>query len=267
MKITWSKTMGIEKLFEGNDLSPELTAQISGIFESEVSSRVESEVLARTAAIEEKLKEENASVLESMREEIKSELESTLVESNKTVLEEKAKEMATTFTSFCDYVAEQWMKDNVLAVESGVKVELAESLFKGIQSVLSENNIELDVDAQKQIEEAQAKVDSLSEKVTGLVAELDARKHELLEAEKAIVVTTASRELAMTQVEKLVEMASAIKTTDLQEFKVTVEGLVESLSESQPPAPSIMEGTTNTGSDIDSDVSRYAQFLGKNKVV
>ena len=108
----------VDALFNGESLSEEFRAKATLIFESAVSSRVES--------ILEQVMEQNDAVLSEAYEEIKNQLTEQV-------------------DKYLNYVVEQWMTDNQVAIETGLRAELAEDFISGLRALFQEHYIEIQI--------------------------------------------------------------------------------------------------------------------------
>ena len=111
----------IQAMFEGVDLSEEFKSKVTLVFEAAVheaaTAKAEVVIAEKTEALEVEMKESVDTAVEKIVENL---------------------------DSYLDYVVEEWMKENELAIETGVKVEMAESLMTGLKGLFEEHNIEVD---------------------------------------------------------------------------------------------------------------------------
>jgi Mg/Co/Ni transporter MgtE len=108
-------------MFEGMDLSEEFKNKVTLVFEAAVNE-------AATTKANAMAEEYAAKVDQEMQESVDSTV-NTIIEN---------------LDSYLDYVVEEWMKENELAIEAGIKVEMAESLMNGLKELFEEHNIEVD---------------------------------------------------------------------------------------------------------------------------
>ncbi len=223
--------------------SPEAAFDYSG----ELNALVESE-----ATLSEEFKEKTAIIFESaMKAKLAEEIE-TLEENYATEL---AEEVATTkadlvekVDGYLNYVVEQWMEDNAIAVQTGLRTEIAETFMNKLKDVFTESYIEVP-DSKVDL------VDELSEQVEELEEALNARTEEALEQAKAIegferqaVVAEASKDLVDTQAEKLAGLVESIDFDDVETFAKKVA----TIKEAHFAAPAV-ESTIAEETDIDSE--------------
>jgi hypothetical protein len=108
-------------LFEGMDLTEDFKNKVSLVFESAVHEAVTSKIDEITESLEEKF-------------------ENDLQES----VEEAMTDIVENLDNYLDYVVKEWMSENEVAIEAGIKVEMAESLMNSLKTVFYEHNIEID---------------------------------------------------------------------------------------------------------------------------
>jgi hypothetical protein len=195
----------IQAMFEGMDLSEEFTSKVTMVFEAAVN---EAATLKAGTIIA-----EQTEVLEAqMAESIESSID----------------EIVENLDSYLDYVVEEWMKENELAIESGIQVEMAESLMTGLKSLFEEHNIEVNdeiVDVVAGLEEhaedlRAAANDSINENVElkATIASLKADK----------VFSEMTEDLTITQRERLKVLSEKLDVQDIAEYSSDLETLRES---------------------------------------
>ena len=201
------------------DYSPDFSEDLNAIMESEATLSDEFKEKTATifeAAIKPKLSDEIDRLEEKYNEELEAEITST-----KEGLVEKV-------DSYLNYVVEQWLEDNKLAVQNGLRTEIAENFMNSLKDLFTESYIEVP-------ESKVDLVDDLAEQVEELETQLNTstanaiemtEKLEILQREK--VITEASRDLADTQVEKLKTLVAEVEFNDEESFAKKVATVKES---------------------------------------
>ena len=130
--------------------------------------------------------------------------------------------------SYLDYVVEEWMKENELAIETGVKVEMAESLMNGLKGLFEEHNIDVS-------EETVDIVAALEEEVEELKTTANESINENVELHKQISALKAEKvfdemteDLTITQRERLKVLSEKLNVSDISEYKTDLNTLKES---------------------------------------
>jgi hypothetical protein len=185
----------IQQIIEGMDLSEEFKSKISVVFEAAVNESVK----ARVQKIEEELNEK---------------LETELAEA----VESKVTEIVDNLDSYLDYVVNEWMTENEVAIEAGIKVEMAESLMDGLKDLFTEHNIEIDdekFDIVKDLEEELAESNDRANEVVNENIELT---KEIASLKCAKVFEESTSDLTVTQKERLRTLAETLDTSDIDGY-------------------------------------------------
>jgi len=177
----------VASLFEGEELSEEFKEKVSVVFEAAVNERVASKVA-------------------DLAEELTEQLESQLQES----VETRVEEIIENLDKYLDYVVNEWMEDNQIAIEAGIKVEMAESFMTGLKELFEQHNVEVS-------EETYDVVASLEEEVS----ELRGKSNELVNAN----IELQSKIDAAAAEKVFEEIAEGLNVTQEERFKVLAEGL------------------------------------------
>jgi hypothetical protein len=250
-KATVTKTFNMEEvdvgedvaaLVEGEELSEEFKAKAATIFEAAVVTRVKAEIAKIQEQYDAQLVEEFAQIKEELVEKV---------------------------DGYLGYITEQWMKQNELALESGIKAELAESFIDGIKRVFEEHYV--DVPAEKY-----DVLGSLEEQVTELQSKLNETVESNIEMSKQIavmqkegIITELSDGLTVTESEKFHTLASEIVCEDVDSYTKKLQTIRESYFKSAPATAgkSVVESDEPAGSEemINESVAHYAQAIAKFK--
>lgn len=211
----------VAAIFEGMDLSEDFKAKAKMVFEAAVNEAVS----AKTAEITERLEEE---------------FEVKLTES----VNEAMEEIVENLDSYLDYIVSEWMEENAVAIESGIKVEMAESLMKGLKTLFAEHNIEIDeetVDVVSALEEQVAELEETANEVINENIEL-AKTIAALRADQ--VFNEISEGLTVSQKERLRVLSEKLDVNDLDEYASDLSTLKESFFKKKGTTAVIAEETT-----------------------
>ena len=221
-----------------------------GDFSDDLNALVESE-----ATLSEEFKAKTAVIFEAA---VKSKLSEEIDRLETEYAEQLAEEVSTTkadlvekVDSYLNYVVEQWMEDNKVAIQTGLRTEIAEGFMSKLKDVFVESYIEVpeskvdlvdelaeaNVDLEAQINEATAKSLSLAE-------ELESYK-------RAAVIREASKDLAETQVEKLTSLAENVDFENEKSFTQKVATLKESYFGAKKTAESVVEDADDTSDEVE----------------
>ena len=219
-------------------LSDGFRGKASAIFEAVLTSKLSEEV--------ERLEAEYAQNLE---EEV-SEVHTSLVEK---------------VDSYLNYVVEGWMKENELAVEQGLRTEIAEEFMTSLQGVFKEHYIEVPEGKDDLVDELNEQVTELEDTLNKTTDE-NIKLHEAVQLhEKAQVVREQSSGLAETEAEKLASLVEDIEFDNVENFEVKVKTVKESYfnsgtEESVDEVDSLL-GAGEVDSDLPDTMDRYTQAI------
>ncbi len=194
-------TEDVDALVAGEELTEEFRVKAATIFEAAVTSRVNEESKALTEAFESTLTEE--------------------VEKIKTELAEKVDD-------YLSYAAEQWIKENSLAVEHGIKTEMAESFFNGLKGLFVEHNFDVPEDKYNLLDGMAGELDDMEKKLNEQIDSNVSLNKRIGEFVKMEIVNECAAGLAETQKEKLASLAEGVEFENEEDFKSKVETIKES---------------------------------------
>ena len=215
-------TEDVDALIAGEELSEEFRERAATIFEAAVTAKVNAEVAALQEAFESTLTEE--------------------VEKVKTDLSEKVDD-------YLSYAAKQWMEENALAVEHGIKNEMAESFFNGLKTLFIEHN--MTVPEEKF---------NLLDGMVGELDEMEAKLNEQIDANvqlnkrighytKMEIVNECAAGLAETQKEKLASLAEGVEFETEDDFRKKIETIKESYFTRKVVAETVTDPTEDNGGE------------------
>jgi len=229
----------VSALTEGEELSEEFKDKAATIFEAAVKSKIRSEV----ARIEMEKTQEVAEEINTMRDELTEKVD-----------------------AYMNYVVEEWMKENEIAIERGLKGEIAEDFISGLKSLFEEHYIDVPDEKYDILGSQSDKIDELEAKLNEQIektAELK-KSHDVLVRES--VFAEVASDLADTEVEKFKSLAEEVEFTDEDSFKVKLDQLKESYF---PKATTIAESvdSESDGSeafDTTGAMAAYMAAISKN---
>ena len=234
----------MDALVQGEDLSEEFKTKASTIFEAAVSAKVISEVNQRIDELETNYKKE---ITEAKEEHL-----STVTEK---------------VDGYLNYVVEEWMKENELAVEKGIRSELVEDFMTGLKNLFTEHYIDIPEEKVDLVDDLFEKVEELEQKLDESINTSVDIKKELAEYKKAETLREVSEDLADTEKEKLGKLAEGIDFEDKSQYTEKLEVIKENYFPKQQ-SETITEELENTEKeqpssepDIDPIMSKYASAL------
>ncbi len=234
----------IDAIFSGEDLSEEFKTKVGTVFEAAVIARA-------------------VNVVEEMEKEILSAAAQTIEEA-KAQIEEQV-------DSYLNYMVEQWMEENKLAVTSGLKMEIAEEFMADIKNVFEAHNINLPEEQLDVMEAMVSENEELKKKLNDVLHSNIELKKEVNEAKKNEIVTTVCEGLTATQAEKVKTLAEGVEFTTEREYseklKIIREQYFSSKVKTTAPTPVVESVDPAPASDESATVSplmeRYVRSIGK----
>ena len=181
----------IDALFSGETLSEEFKTKATTIFEAAVRSRVET--------IVEKIAVENEAIMESTVGELEA-------------------QMTDQVDEYLNYVVEQWMEENKLAVESGLRAEIAEDFINGLKNLFVEHYIEVPEDKVNLVDELAATVAKKDEELAEQAAKVAELSKALNESKATEVLRKICEGLSEVQVAKIKSLAESVQFTTEGEY-------------------------------------------------
>ena len=181
----------VDALFNGESLSEDFRVKATLIFESAVTSRVET--------ILEDVLADNDTVLEEAITEIKT-------------------EMADQVDSYLNYAVEQWMTENKVAIESGLRAELSEDFINGLKNLFAEHYVEIPDEKLDVAEELAARVVELEEAAAAQEAEKAALAEQLNAIKKDEAIRKVCEGLTEVQIGKMKSLAESVEFTAEGDF-------------------------------------------------
>jgi hypothetical protein len=190
----------IDALMNGEELSEDFRAKAETIFEAAVLSRVTAETVRIEEAYESKLLEEVESIKEGLVEKV---------------------------DGYLDYVVEQWVQENELALESGMKSEIMESFIEGMKSLFAEHYIDVPEEKFDILGDLQDKVEFLETKLDEQVANNVKMNKEVNEQKRIVSIEEIAHGLTDTDSEKFKALAGELAYDDEESFATKLQTIRE----------------------------------------
>jgi hypothetical protein len=158
-----------------------------------------------------------------IQEQIEAEYAGQLVEAIDAIKEELTEKV----DDYLNYVVEQWMDDNEIAIESGLRSEITEDFIAGLRNLFAENYINVPEDKVELVDELASKVEELEVKLNEEIEANIQYKKQLTEAIKVQLVNEVCEGLTATQVEKIKALAESVEFSTEEEFVEKLETIRE----------------------------------------
>ena len=183
------------------DLSEEFKDKAATIFEAAVKTRIQEQSAILEAQFEEKLASETETVKEAMVEKV---------------------------DSYLNYVVEEWMKENELAVERGIRTEIAEDFITGLKGLFKEHYIDVPEEKYNVLDDLTSQVKELESKLNEQIEKNVVLSKDANELQRASLVVSVSEDLADTEKEKFASMAENVEFDSAEKFAEKLETIKES---------------------------------------
>ena len=234
----------IEALFQGEELSEEFKSKAETIFEAAVKQKVEQEVA--------RIQEAYAETLDEQVQEITENLSSNV-------------------DDYLNYVVEQWVNENEVAIEAGLRTELTEDFITGLRQLFAENYIDIPEDKVSVVEELGTKVEELEKKLNEEIDRNVKLNKSLNESKRFEILVDACDGLTTTQTEKLKSLAEGVEFTTANEFTTKVKTLRENYFPATVNADKVLDKAeaevAQSGKVLNEEISgpmaAYVRTLGK----
>jgi len=235
----------IKKIFEGTELSEEFAEQATTLFEAAVVSKINESVELLASQAELALQEQ---------------------------MEEMNKELTEKVDAYLDYVVEEWMEENKLAVERGVKSELVDDFLSGLRNLFAEHYIDIPDEKVDVVEELTGKVEELTASLNEEIEKNISLKKEFTGTKRQQIVSAVSKGLSENQADKLASLSEGVDYVDEEDFASKLETIKETYfgdkevfaeSTSITGVDEAIDLTEETDEVIDPAMSAYASVIAR----
>ncbi len=236
----------VNALLGGEELSEEFKEKAKTIFEAALNSKVKE--------IQETLEVQYEEKLQEAREDLKSSLQERV-------------------DSYLEYVSQEWLDENTLAIEHGLKTEMTESFLGGMKSLFEEHYVTIPEDKYDVLESMVEKLDDMETKLNEQIDKNIGLNKRLGESTASNILESVSEGLAATQKEKLASLAESVEFESEEEYRGKLEVLRESYftraatesAKESSKAQTLSEGVDSTVAPASGGMDAYLQALGAFK--
>jgi hypothetical protein len=223
MKEEFDIEEDVNALLEGEELSEEFQEKARTIFEAAIRSKV--------SQIQEAIEEQYAVALAEEVEEIKTQLSERV-------------------DAYLEYVADEWMQENALVIEQGLKTEMTESFLQGMKGLFEEHYVSIPEDKYDVLESMVEKLDEMETKLNEQIEKNVSLNKRLAEAVADGIFEQVAEGLADTQKDKLASLAESVEFESEEEYREKLETLKESYFPSRVASPSTKSDTLSEGVSV-----------------
>ena len=231
----------VNALLGGEELSEEFREKAKVVFEAALNSKV--------SEIQDKLEEEYQEKLSEARSEMKTSLTERV-------------------DSYLEYVSDEWISENQLAIEHGLKTEMTESFLGGMKSLFEEHYVTIPEEKYDVLESMAYKLDDMETKLNEQIEKNVSLNKRLGESVADGILDQVSEGLAVTQKEKLASLSESVEFESEDEYREKLETLKESYfpkatpTAKSAPQQTLSEGVDSTESPVTGSMDRYLKTLG-----
>ncbi len=233
----------VDALIAGqDDLSEEFKTKAATVFESAVNSKVKE-------------------IAESMEVEVKETYEQDIATAKE--------ELTEKVDSYLSYVVEEWMKENEIALERGIKGEIAEDFITGLKKLFAEHYIDVPDERYNVLEDQANKIESLEKKLNEQIEKNVELNKDNAEKTRNEIMSEVASDLADTAKEKFAKLAEEIEWSDADSFKTKCETIKESYFGAKEEVKDSLhdvaaeDGTSNE--DLSKAMAAYTAAISKTK--
>ena len=218
----------VAALLDGEELSEEFQSKARTIFEAALRSKVSEVKEAMTKNFEETYETKLVEEVDAIRGSITERID-----------------------SYLEYVAEEWVTENQLAIESGLKAEMTESFLSGMKSLFEEHYVSIPEDKYDVLENMVDKLDDMETKLNEQIEKNITLNARLAESVAQEIFSEVSEGLALSQKEKLASLAESVEFESDDEYREKLETLKESYYPSKGSSPNKAKSETlSEGVDV-----------------
>lgn len=213
----------VQSLFEQAGASPEISDKLSSLFEAGIlanKNQIQEEFDEKLQAIEARLVEEKEAEIAAVKEQ-------------------NIEELAEQVNAYLDYFADEWMEKNTLAVESGLRVEIAENFINNMLKVFKENYVDLPEEKYDLVASLKEQVSTLEGRLNEQVEKNISIKNQLKEQKRASVFASVTKDLTDTEIEKVSGLVEGIDYENDDSYREKLELVVETYIGKPSDKPSI----------------------------
>jgi len=230
----------VNALLGGEDLSEDFKEKAKTIFEAAINTKV-------------------AEVKEALEVQYEEALADRLLEATE--------ELKERVDSYLEYVADEWVNENELAIEQGLKTEMTESFLEGMKGLFEEHYVSIPEEKYDVLESMVEKLDDMETKLNEQIEKNIGLNKRLAESVADNILDHVSEGLAQTQKEKLASLSESVEFESEEEYREKLETLKESYFSSKPQSSSAKTETLSEGVDVSAEsytgsMDSYLRTLG-----
>jgi len=229
-------------------------------------------LVAGDDSLSEEFKQKAATVFEAaIKSKVKEIAEEIEADYNKKFEEETSKakdELVEKVDSYLSYVVEEWMKENELALERGIKGEIAEDFISGLKKLFEDHYIDVPDEKYNVLEDQASKIEELNKKLNESIEKNIELSKENGKYVRQSIIDEASKELAETQKEKFNKLAEEVDYKNEEDFRTKVSTIKESYfgkKDSSGEIDDVAADSNTLNEDLSNAMAAYSAAISKTK--
>ena len=229
-------------------------------------------LVAGDDSLSEEFKQKAATVFEAaIKSKVKEIAEEIEADYNKKFEEETSKtkdELVEKVDSYLSYVVEEWMKENELALERGIKGEIAEDFISGLKKLFEDHYIDVPDEKYNVLEDQASKIEELNKKLNESIEKNIELSKENGKHIRQSIIDEASKELAETQKEKFNKLAEEVDYKNEEDFRTKVSTIKESYfgkKDSSGEIDDVAADSNTLNEDLSNAMAAYSAAISKTK--
>ena len=229
-------------------------------------------LVAGDDSLSEEFKQKAATVFEAaIKSKVKEIAEEIEADYNKKFEEETSKakdELVEKVDSYLSYVVEEWMKENELALERGIKGEIAEDFISGLKKLFEDHYIDVPDEKYNVLEDQASKIEELNKKLNESIEKNVELSKENSKYVRQSIIDEASKDLAETQKEKFNKLAEEVDYKNEEDFRTKVSTIKESYfgkKDSSGEIDDVAADSNTLNEDLSNAMAAYSAAISKTK--
>ena len=198
------------------------------------------------------------SVIIEREQELEEKMKAQLTEE----IDEYKEELVNKVDSYLNYVSEEWVKENKLAIEKGIRTELTEGFLVGLKNLFTEHYITIPEEKIDVVDDLFTKVEGLEEQLNDQIQKNVEVQSELTKFKKEKVLGTITKDLTETQKEKVADLAGNVEAETAEDFEQKVEVLKENYFPTEDKKVEMVEDV-ETSNDDESTPTKLQEGMDK----
>jgi hypothetical protein len=238
----------VEEIFEGEDLSEDFMEKAEVIFEAVLNSRY--------ALIETELRE----AYEAKETELQEAFDAKLEEEATEIFDALAEQI----NQYMNHIVEEWMEENQVAIDNGLRADIAEGFIEGLQNLFAEHYINVPEERFDIMAEMKDSIESLEAKLNESFERNAELEEFVAEVKRERIIDDLSEGLTMTEADKLRNLSEGLEYTDAEGFTKKVSLIKERIFSSKNSGTGMLTEDNTSEPEVPTSVNKYVDAISKS---